>query len=135
MMNKQFPVVIKPIHFLVNIDVFKVSVVFSVNETDQQLKSNLGRLRPVIEEDIISVVNLDNSDGICKDLGNHGSCLIRLKSLENKGGFMSTVSHEIFHAVHNIAHYRGLKLTNSSEETYAYMIGYLTKEFYKKVKI
>ena len=41
---------------------------------------------------------------------------------------VTVIAHEIFHAVHNILQRRGLWLTDSSEEVYAHMIQYLTRE-------
>jgi len=41
---------------------------------------------------------------------------------------ISSMAHEVFHAVHNICQYKGLWLTDSSEETYAYMIQWILME-------
>lgn len=44
-----------------------------------------------------------------------------------------TLAHEIFHAVTFILTRIGMSLTNESDEAYAYLIGYLTKEIYKHI--
>ncbi len=41
---------------------------------------------------------------------------------------MPSIVHEVFHAVHNICQRKGLWLTDSSEETYAYMIQWVLME-------
>ena len=41
------------------------------------------------------------------------------------------LSHEIFHCVHYILQERGITLTDSSEEAYAYFIEFLDKSFRK----
>lgn len=42
----------------------------------------------------------------------------------------NTVAHEVFHAVHAILREKGLKLTNASEEAYAYLTGYITEKLW-----
>ena len=42
-----------------------------------------------------------------------------------------SLTHELLHCVHSILDYKGLWLTDSSEEAYAYLIEYLEKEFRK----
>ena len=41
---------------------------------------------------------------------------------------ISSIVHEVFHAVHNICQRKGLWLTDASEETYAYMIQWILME-------
>lgn len=47
---------------------------------------------------------------------------------------LSVVSHEIFHLVHYLMSHVGMDLDDSSEEAYAYVMGYITKQFWKNVK-
>ena len=46
----------------------------------------------------------------------------------------STISHEIFHAIDFLMRRIGCKLTPSSDDAYAYLIGYITTEIYKNLK-
>lgn len=41
---------------------------------------------------------------------------------------VTTIAHEAFHATYNVLQRKGVWLTDSSEEVYAYMVQYLTKE-------
>src|SRR6185436_16074787 len=45
---------------------------------------------------------------------------------------VGTIAHETFHAVSYLCKYIGLKWTSDNEEAYAYLIDYVTEEFYKK---
>lgn len=56
-------------------------------------------------------------------------CIIRFK----KDPILTPgiVAHELFHVVAHIHKDVGIKLTDDSEESYAYFMGSLTKEFYK----
>jgi len=45
------------------------------------------------------------------------------------------INHELFHATYAIMQWINIPLSNSSEEAYAYFLGYITEEFYKQAKI
>lgn len=45
--------------------------------------------------------------------------------------YHNTVAHEVLHAVSHFMKYKGLKFTSSSEEAYAYLVGYLTEKIYE----
>lgn len=46
--------------------------------------------------------------------------------------FWGTFVHEVFHATCNVMSQKPIRLTNDSEEAFAYLIGYITKTFVKK---
>lgn len=43
---------------------------------------------------------------------------------------LATVNHELFHLTANTMSYVGIPLNETTEESYAYLMGYLTKMFY-----
>ena len=45
-----------------------------------------------------------------------------------------TISHEIFHAASCLLRKRGMKLSSSSEEAYAYLIDWMTDKVYDIIK-
>jgi len=47
---------------------------------------------------------------------------------QDKNRLLNTVTHELFHATHAIMTRVGIKLSDDSEEAYAYLIGYLTQK-------
>ena len=47
----------------------------------------------------------------------------------------SIVSHEMLHVTCSLLNSRGLGFSEDSEEAFCYLLEYLVKEFYKKVKI
>ena len=49
----------------------------------------------------------------------------------DKAGQIGILAHEAFHAAHGILSYCGVNLSDSSEESYAYMIGWITECIYK----
>ena len=56
-----------------------------------------------------------------------------MSDTEDYHEFISVLSHEILHAVFNIAKYVGLKYSDKSEEAYTYLKGYITREIYKQL--
>lgn len=61
--------------------------------------------------------------------------IIHLHRSPNDSNMFGTLAHEIFHVVNNIADRAGLKLTDASDEAYAYLTGYITETIYRELKI
>ena len=63
-----------------------------------------------------------------------GQSLIRIKGKPKTPEEFGTLQHEIFHIAASLLWRIGMKLkVKSSDEAYAYLIGYLTTEIYKKI--
>lgn len=56
---------------------------------------------------------------------------IIIKKSKNKYDDIDTISHEVTHCVARIMESRGLIFNEYNEEAYAYLSGYLNKEFHK----
>ena len=63
---------------------------------------------------------------------NHNIHYIHLFQKENYSIFWNHLSHEVTHVVFNILQILGMKLTDESEEAYAYLHGYITQQLYEK---
>lgn len=63
-----------------------------------------------------------------------GNIFILVKNFKGSPGCYDTLQHEILHAVIMSAEFIGLELHKSTEEYYAYMVGFLTKKIYKELK-
>lgn len=66
-------------------------------------------------------------------LYNYGISLIVFYKWENNASDYGTLVHEIFHAVDMTLRHRGITLSDDSDETYAYHLGYFTREFLNKI--
>lgn len=44
---------------------------------------------------------------------------------------VDTITHEVSHTVVNILYHKGIKFNRKNDEPYAYLTGYLNKEFFK----
>jgi hypothetical protein len=66
-------------------------------------------------------------------LSNNAVC-IRLKQFDHTPNCHGTLAHEIFHAIEFVFYNVGIKLRRSSDEAYAYCIGYLTEKIYEALE-
>lgn len=66
-------------------------------------------------------------------ISNNHEHLIRIWKQNDMKDLINTVTHEVFHFVKRILKTKGFKLTNSSEEAYAYLTGYINGEIYDKM--
>lgn len=58
--------------------------------------------------------------------------IVDISKHDNKLSLHNTIAHEIFHVVHLLLSQKGFKLTDESQEAYAYLTGYLTEEIYRE---
>lgn len=101
----------------------------SINQSDKALRSRLRQLGVNWDDTLeMSSTTLGRTTLLpCN------RTIIRLRSVPKSVTDYGTLAHEIFHAVTFILTRIGMSLTNESDEAYAYLIGYLTKEIYKHI--
>jgi len=61
---------------------------------------------------------------------NEGRIVVWLYSVHDRG----VVNHELFHATASIMSWANVPFDESTEESYAYQLQYLTNQFYNKIK-
>jgi hypothetical protein len=117
-------------NFLVPYTVYPFDVMFSFGQTDKEL-----------------VVDLKNNSVNTRDKSykyeqgeaakyvhyTDGFTLIRLKEIPKSPEDYGHLQHEIFHAVTCLMAYVGASLNDGSNESFAYVIGYLTERVYTKI--
>lgn len=107
--------------------VYPFDLMFSFGQTDDELKVSLKRYG-IKWQDILKLdcpamyIRLDRNQPVIR-MGNYPITVTDYGVLQ----------HEIFHAVDQILRYVGINLTNDSDEAYAYLIEYITREIYKKI--
>lgn len=62
-----------------------------------------------------------------------GNILIWFPFLPSTDEKWSVVHHELFHATYSVMDWVNIPLSQDSEEAYAYLLGYITNQFYKKI--
>jgi hypothetical protein len=91
-----------------------------------------------IYEVYVKVVFGDTSipkDHLAEVIGTSEGCyLMRFRISAKSPDFKNTLAHEMFHLVFKILDRAGMKLTNESQEAFAYLQGYLVEQIYKRCK-
>lgn len=74
--------------------------------------------------------DISSYDGLVFNLGT-GNEVLWLQYPPKSETDISTLAHEAFHAAYDILKRVGIPLSSSSEEAYAYLIGYITEQVLK----
>ena len=122
-------------YFIIKLGVYPFDVMVSIDESDEIISKRLIRYGVTLDA-MSEILNMpDTARGRCAMLPSNQT-VIRLKTQPKKYDMMSVISHEVFHAVAFIMDRIGVKLEVSiSDEAYAYCIGFLTTEIYKKLNL
>lgn len=108
--------------------VYPFDIIFLFNATDEQAKKDL---EGYWTDDLIMK---GTGKFILNKWGNLGIVRVDSPHFGKPDAIcMGTLSHEIFHAVTEIFDYCGLPLNLTSQEAYAHMIGYITREVLNKI--
>lgn len=122
-------------NFIVSLHIYPFDIMFSIGQTDKQLKKRLKTFDETLPDcdGIIKDLNMEGSNGLCLML-KRGSHIVRLKNNDGSTKWKSTLVHEIFHVVYNTLTKVGVNLSDDSEEAFAYLIWYITGEFFYQLK-
>lgn len=112
---------------------YPFDVMFSIGETDRQLKDNLERYG--IADDEFDYHNMPRYTTASTFHNNDTHrTLVRMKSVPRLNKELGHLSHEIFHAVDMILRDIQVTLSSDSDEAYAYLIDYVTVQFWNNIK-
>lgn len=119
--------------FQIPLDIYPFIVSISIKQSDKQLFKSLDKVK-IKYEGFKHHFDLENYEAICtatkdKDL------VIRLREKPTSGYDYGTLSHEILHATIQIMKWVGMELSDSSEEAYTYLQGYITRRFFEKINL
>lgn len=119
----------KKLNAIIPLVIYPFDVMVSFGQSDKEFKKYLSA-KGVEWNDIFIM------DGQGKYvMTNRNQSIIRLWNYPDEPELYGTLQHEIFHCVTMILDKVGMKFDlQSSDEAYAYLIGYLTTEIYKLIK-
>ena len=123
-------------NFIIPLYIYPFDIMVSVNQTDKQLTKSLAKYG-VTKEACEELMNLPSTvNGRTVQLPSK-QCVLRLRQVtDEKDEFHAVIAHEVFHIVSLTLHEIGIRLdVDSSDEAYAYLIGYVTDIIYKKLKL
>jgi hypothetical protein len=120
---------VKSDNFVIPLVIYPFDVMVSLGETDEQLKKAwVGKYNLEWRDDMIL-----SGNGKCI-ITDGNQTLIRARYYPTDNQDCGTLQHEIFHAVSMVLDAMGMKLEIMvSDEAYAYLIGYLTKQIYDRI--
>ena len=118
-------------HFHISVDMFKVDIVFVCNCDKKEV---LLKLKMALRENFkyfesARIGDWDEETIIGRMMCFRGGFIVLLK--DNKGNFSNYISnliHEITHVVSYLLRDRSIPLTEDTEEVYAYLTEYITRE-------
>lgn len=120
---------IKNSNFIIPLVIYPFDIMFSIGQTDEELKKILGRsLQPGTSwpECLFNVPSTIKGRTVMTDKGSTVIRFMKTEWLDN-----GIIAHEIFHAVTNIMRLLRMPLKKKNEEAYAYLISHIVKEFYE----
>lgn len=119
-------------NFIIKLDVYPFDIMVSIGEPDDILFKKLKKCG--VGESDLDMASYDDIGRAKYCLFGSGQSLIRLKKKPRTPEDYGTLQHEIFHCATSILWRIGMKLKmKTSDEAYAYLIGYLTKTIYEKL--
>ncbi len=117
-------------NFIIPLVIYPFDVMVSLCQSDEELTVILKK-KNWRWDDLLKLKG-DGKFVIFPDLN---AAVIRMKHFPDYPEGQGTMAHEIFHAVTYILDRVGMELKiGESDEAYSYLVGYLTKEIYKKLR-
>ena len=119
-------------HFVINYEVYPFDLLVSINEDWDTIEKFLKRKLPA---ELHSGIEEGHTVGRTTMYENQSTFIRINQSADPPADFLSTIQHEVFHAVDFLMERIGCELTRSSDEAYAYMIQHITRKIYEKILV
>lgn len=117
-------------NFLIKVPIYKRDVLMSFGDSDLVIKKRLHD--NATSEDLERLSLSQGVQGRCIILSG-GAIVMRLPKVPKTNHEYAVLQHEIFHVADFILARAGIKLSDTSDEAYSYLIEYLTKETYDRL--
>ena len=125
----------KKLNFIVPLIVYPFDIMVSFGETNEEIDKHLSKYNLTAGDVQLATFTSETVQGRSVMFSSNQS-LIRLRHLPKEPKHFGDLQHEIFHCVSFIMWKIGMPLEiQKSDEAYAYLVGYVTNEIYKKLKI
>lgn len=124
----------KPINFIIPLVVYPFDVIVSFGQTNEEVEAHFAKDNLTGDDISLATITSITVKGRTVMFSTNQT-LIRCTEIPKTPKEYGNLQHEIFHAVTFIMERIGMKLVlMKSDEAYAYLIGYLTTEIYKRIK-
>lgn len=124
---------IKPINKIIPLIIYPFDVMISINENydqfadavmkrwDREILNDFKKREAMLRKGGLGVTALLTSES-------HRACMIKIGEFTKDPQSHGTLAHEIFHAVEFVLRICGMKVSSTSHEAYAYLVGYITEK-------
>lgn len=127
---------LKRINFIIPLIIYPFDVMISFNENyDQFANAVVKKWGSEILDDFNKCPKA-NSVGLTYVFTSEKClcCILKINGLKKDANGIGTIAHEVFHAADFVLEKCGLQLNRNSYEAFAYFVGYLMQEIYKKIQ-
>jgi hypothetical protein len=118
-------------NFKISLGIYPQTIYFSLGETDKEFK--VFTKKEKIKNLPKCVSNLNDLGIFCSHAGTFYH-IIRIKNYPDNPVDFGTLMHEILHSIVCTCRDIGIELSRKSEETYTYLMGYITEEVMKQIQ-
>lgn len=116
---------------IVKLDIYNRDIMFSLGETDDEFAISIADFQHN-KGDLKKARIRNNVLGRCF-ISSCNAIVVRLPVFPETCEHFGTLQHEIFHAICFVMGRAGIPLSESSEEAFAYLFGYVTEKIYDEI--
>lgn len=120
-------------YFFLKDPVFKTGITFLIGSKKEMYDTLCDRLNLNNKEETKKMVMDSDYDGKTCFFDTKDGVEFVIVLFDIKKFRYDVVAHELFHAIHDRLKNHGMVYTTDSEEAFAYLLGWYTKEFFKKI--
>lgn len=117
--------------FKIEVDIYPLVLVVMINESNEKCYKLLTKMN--VDEADARLMDLQQDEVGKTNIFGRSLGVIRINRKVNTPEFHSTLAHELVHIVLPFLVSIGFKVSNDSEEAYAYLMGHLTEKIYRKL--
>ena len=119
---------------LIQNEIYPFQVLVSIGESDQEFL-NLLEIHEIsdVSNDVVTLEKYEPGEGRT-ELINNCQIIIRLNFNPSSPEDLSIVPHEVLHAVGFICNELNIPFNDDTEEVYAYLLEFYTKEIFKLIE-
>lgn len=119
---------------IINIDLYNRDVMVHFGSKKELHKELHNYHKPDAVKEIVNAINFD-ADGFTLCNSDNGAYIVYMPKQPSTPSEIGTLIHELSHATNAIMEAIGITLTESSEEAYAYCLGFLTRKVFEAFAI
>ena len=120
---------------VIKLDIYPFDIMVSIDESDDVLSKRLLKFGNEVNE-IESLLNMGSTVSGRALMLRSGQCVIRLRKSRDKCNFIGVITHESFHITTFILERVGVVFDmDTSDEAYAYLLGYITSRVCNIAKV